>query len=101
MQGIEYLGMNTLHLVSQMQALKPCLSRVEEGDVILLLGAGALASLRPELCFVREGLEWRVMRDALEMHEISADSLPQWLRCIDYAAFVDLAAVASRCVSWF
>ncbi|QFY43299.1 hypothetical protein F6R98_12285 [Candidatus Methylospira mobilis] len=93
--------MSTLHLLSQPQALEACLSRAEEGDVVLILGAGALVCRHPEKCATRINLQWRVMRDALEMHGITEARLPHSLQCIDYAAFVDLAAAASRCLSWF
>jgi len=93
--------MNTLHLLSQPQALEACLSRAEEGDVVLMLGAGALVCLHPETFVAKTKLQWRVMRDALAMHGIAEALIPQRVQCIDYAAFVDLAVAAPRCLSWF
>lgn len=93
--------MSTLHLVYRAQALKHCLSRAEAGDIVLLLGAGALACLEPERFLNSEAVMWYVLEDALEAHDISREPLRPWMRSIDYAGFVEQAVAASRCLAWF
>jgi sulfur relay protein TusB/DsrH len=93
--------MSTLHLVSQAQALEACLARVEEGDAILLLGAGAPACLELDLYPCKVTVMWHVLEDALEVHGINRDQPDTRIQVVNYAEFVEKAAAASRSVSWF
>jgi sulfur relay protein TusB/DsrH len=93
--------MSTLHLVSQSPALKACLSRVEAGDIILLLGAGACACLEPEPDAPNKPLSCYVLEDALQTHSIDRDRLGSWVKAVTYADFVEQVVASSRSLSWF
>ncbi|MBM3202793.1 sulfurtransferase complex subunit TusB [Candidatus Woesearchaeota archaeon] len=102
--------MSVLHLVTRSPwhspALDDCLSRLGDGDDILLLADGvysvtcatALEKLRGKLSRCR--CRCHLLGDDLVCRGLAETALPESFRCVDHPAFVQLTGQHRHCVSW-